>query len=78
VSLNVSFPLVDDQGMATDIFRFWLNSRDPLTGAGSPEAVVTASQFTFYINTSGATGTLLYIKMLPDIGGDKSQGWVAV
>jgi hypothetical protein len=78
VSLNVSFPLVDKQGVATDIFRFWLNSREPLTGAGSPESVVTASQFTFYINTSGTTGTLLYIKMLPEISGDKSRGWVAV
>lgn len=78
MTLNVSFPLVDDKGLATDIFRQWIITRDPLVGAGSPEGVVTAPQFRFYIDSSGSTGSLLYIKIQPDIAGDKSQGWVAV
>lgn len=74
--LNVSFPLIDN-GYATDIFRKWIIERDPLTGTGSPEGVVTAPQFSFYIDSAGTTGSLLYIKVQPDIGGDRSQGWVA-
>lgn len=79
--LNSAFPIVDDKGFMSDSFRFWTLNTDlsnPIVGAGSPEGVVTARQYQFYINTSGTTGSLLYIKMLPDIGGDRSQGWVAV
>jgi hypothetical protein len=78
VTLNVSFPLVDQQGIATDIFRKWIIERDPLTGTGSPEGAVIAPQFTLYIDSTGTTGSLLYIKVQPEIGGDRSQGWVAV
>jgi hypothetical protein len=78
MTLNVSFPLVDQQGIATDIFRKWIIERDPLTGYGSPEGVVTAPLWSLYINRTGTTGTRLYIKVLSDIGGDRAQGWEAV
>ena len=76
---NHSLPVTDKT--ASDPFRFWMAGVDlgtPITGVGSPEGVVQARQFQLYINTTGTTGTLLYIKMQPDIGGDRKQGWVAV
>lgn len=62
-------------------FRAWTlqaSKSIPLLYAGTPEGNVTAEQYQFLINTTGASGTLLYIKMLSDIGGNKSLGWVAV
>lgn len=50
----------------------------PLIGAGSPEGVLEALQYQTYINTTGSTGSLMYVKKLTDIGGDKTQGWIAV
>lgn len=78
MNLNLSFPIVDKNGMAADMFRLWIARRQPLTGAGSPEGVVGANLYRFYINTTGSPGSLLYIKVQSDIGGDKTQGWVAV
>jgi len=78
---NHSLPIVTDNKAASDPFRLWMAGVDlgtPITGSGSPEGVVQARQFQLYINTTGTTGTLLYIKMQPDIGGDRKQGWVAV
>jgi hypothetical protein len=47
-------------------------------GTGSPEGVVEARQYSLYINSAGTTGSIEYRKMLPDIGGDITQGWIAV
>ena len=48
----------------------------PLTGEGSPEGVVAAEQYQTYINMLGVTGSITWIKMQPDIGGDVTQGWL--
>lgn len=77
---NHSLPIVTEN-KASDAFRLWMARTDlgtPITGSGSPEGVVEARQFSLYINETGASGTLLYIKIQPDIAGDKKQGWVAV
>jgi hypothetical protein len=50
----------------------------PLTGEGSPEGVVEALQFTLYLDTTGVSGAIEYRKMLTDIAGNKTMGWVAV
>lgn len=75
---NASFPAVDDSGRLTDAFRTFLLESDPLTGTGSPEGVVSARQFRFYIDATGVSGSILYVKRDPDVGGDRSQGWIAV
>ncbi len=79
--LNASKPIVGQNGtmepqMREQMLRLgnWL----PLIGTGSPEGVVTAPQYSAYINAAGASGSILYLKMQPSIAGDKSQGWVAV
>ena len=76
--LNVSQPIVEENGTMSRPFQEWqvlVTKLLPLTGAGSPEAVVTAIQYQHYYDTTAAAGSILYIKMLADIGGDKSQGW---
>jgi len=80
MTYNHSLPIVTENKAASDAFRLWMARTDlgtPITGAGSPEGLVEARQFQLYINTTGATGTLLYVKLQPDIAGNKKQGWVA-
>lgn len=45
---------------------------------GSPEGVVEAEQGARYMDDTGATGNILYIKRDNDIAGDKSKGWILV
>lgn len=79
--LNAGQPIISDNGTPSDAFRTWtlLASLEiPIYGTGSPEGVVVARLHQKYVDTTGTTGSLEYRKMLPDIAGDKSQGWVAV
>ena len=65
----------------TDQFRDLINDffyALPLNGDGSPEGVVDALQYSVYLDNLGGAGTIQYRKMLPDIGGDTTQGWVLV
>jgi hypothetical protein len=81
MKLNAGQPIIENNGTMAQAFRTWtlqVSKSAPMLYAGTPEGNVIAEQYQFLINTSGTTGTLLYIKMQPDIGGDKSQGWVAV
>jgi hypothetical protein len=79
--LDPALPIVGKDGTMQPVFRdqmqrFWIQY--PIAGAGSPEGVVEGSYLQSYIDVTGTTGSIEYRKMLPDIGGDKTQGWVAV
>lgn len=79
--LNAAQPIVDARGTMEQPFRQWTQEASlsiPIIGEGSPEGVVQARQYSLYINSLGTTGSIEYRKMLPDIGGDVTQGWVAV
>jgi len=79
--ITASNPIVNPDGTMTLQFRELLNELTyalPLTGTGSPEGVVDAFQFSTYIDSSGSSGLILYVKKLTDIGGDTTKGWVAV
>tara|TARA_R110000868_G_scaffold21274_2_gene88433 strand:- start:1474 stop:1719 length:246 start_codon:yes stop_codon:yes gene_type:complete len=79
MSLNASQPIILDDGTMTQAFRTWALQATlsiPIVGAGSPEAVVTAPQYSLYLDSTGVAGSVAYRKMLPSIGGDKSQGWI--
>ena len=79
--LNVAQPIVDPDGTMAQPFRQFTQDASlsiPIVGTGSPEGVVEARQYSLYINSAGTTGSIEYRKMLPDIGGDITQGWVAV
>lgn len=79
--INVANPIVLSNGTMDREFLDWVLEVSkwlPTLGEGSPEGNVEAPQYSLYIDTAGSTGSIEYRKMLPDIGGDKSQGWVAV
>lgn len=79
--LNSAQPIVLPDGTMAQPFRQFTQDASlsiPIIGTGSPEGVVEARQYSLYIDSAGTTGSLQYRKMQPDIGGDKSQGWVAV
>jgi len=73
--------IVDGNGLMQQAFRSEINELIrslPIVGAGTPEGVIDAVQYSLYIRTDGVSGTIEYRKMLPDIGGDTKKGWVAV
>lgn len=79
--LNAAQPVVDDSGRMAQAFRTWTLDASlsiPIVGTGSPEGVVEARQYQLYINSSGLAGSIEYRKMLPEIGGDRSKGWLLV
>jgi hypothetical protein len=79
--LNVAQPIVESDGTMAQPFRQFTQDASlsiPIVGSGSPEGVVEARQYSLYINSAGSSGSIEYRKMLPDIGGDTKQGWVAV
>lgn len=62
-------------------FRAWVSGvtdLDIITGTGTPEGVVEAAQKRLYMDETGVSGSVLYIKRDADIGGDRTQGWIAV
>lgn len=79
--LYVSQPIVDTNGVMSQPFQEWqelVGRAQLLRGTGSPEGSIEAPLDSRYIDTSGAPGSLLYIKVSADIGGDRTQGWVLV
>ena len=81
--LNAGQPIIEKNGTMSQAFRTWTQDASlsiPLIGKGSPEGVVSARQYQLYIDADGdgATYPIEYRKMLPDIGGDPTQGWMAV
>ena len=73
--------LVDPDGTMAQPFRQFTQDASlsiPIVGAGSPEGVIEARQYSLYINSTGSSGSIEYRKMLPSIGGDVTQGWIAV
>jgi len=79
--LNAAQPIVEANGTMAQPFRQFTQDASlsiPIVGTGSPEGVVEARQYSLYIDANGSTGAIEYRKMQPDIGGDTSQGWIAV
>lgn len=50
----------------------------PLIGTGSPEGAVEAFQGRIYMDSTGSSGSILYIKRDADIAGNRTMGWVLV
>ncbi len=62
-------------------FGTWIrtvNDRLLIIGNTVPEGVIEASQGAEFMDTSGTTGGIKYIKRDSDIGGDKSKGWILI
>ncbi len=81
IAPNPQQPIIDDQSRQTQAFRTWsqlVTELDLIIATGSPEGVVDAVQGRLYMDNTGATGALLYIKRDPAIGGDSALGWILV
>lgn len=79
--LNAALPIVFENGTMQAAFQnqmLTLGRLIPIVGTGSPEGVVTATQYSLYIDSAGVAGAIEYRKMLTDIGGDVTQGWLLV
>jgi len=79
--LNAANPITDEQNRMTQNMRVFANQVTEsglIIDIGSPETVVPANQGRFYMDETGLTGSVLFIKQLTDIGGDNTQGWVAI
>lgn len=78
---NRSVAAVDKEGGLTSQYYLLLSllaGLDILSGTGSPEGVVEAKQKTLYMDETGSSGSVLYIKQSADVSGDRTQGWIAV
>lgn len=63
---------------ALQLFSEDLVSMQLIIGTGSPEGVYEARQGREYMDQTGSTGNIKWIKRLSDIGGNKALGWVLV
>ena len=71
--------IVEKNGAPTPQMREWLNKTSSIiAGDVVPEGVIEANETQLYMDNTGTTGSILYIKKLADIGGDKTKGWVLV
>jgi|TARA_R110002167_G_scaffold46993_2_gene139579 hypothetical protein len=79
--LNVAQPIVQDDGTMSQAFRQFTQDSSlsiPIVGAGSPEGVIEAAQYSLYLDSSGGASAIQYRKMQPEIGGDRTKGWILV
>ena len=78
---NSNNSIVDSNGRMNQAFRTWAQSvtrESTIVGSGSPEGAIEASLYREYVDSTGSTGSIKYIKMLSNIGGDTSKGWVLI
>lgn len=74
-------PILDGNELQNQEFRTWakiVTDRTLISGTGSPEGVIEATQLTPYMNETGTAGNLLWLKRDADIAGDTSLGWILV
>ena len=77
--LTTTRPIIDNSGSQTQEMRSWsrqVTKSVSIIGEGSPEGVVEAELYQVYINMNGVTGSITWIKMQDEIGGDITKGWV--
>lgn len=73
--------VVDEEGRPNQnlqLFSEQTAALELVVGSGSPEGVIEARQKKLYMDTGGGPGTILYIKLLNDIGGNRKLGWSLV
>ena len=74
-------PIIDESGEMVQEMRLWtqiITDQALIIGTGSPETVVEALQGAKYMDDTGTTGNIEYLKRDADIGGDKTKGWILV
>lgn len=78
ITLPPSLYKLQQQDPAMFAFQFALANLSIITGSGSPEGVIEARATRLYMDTAGSAGSILYIKQVDDIAGDRTEGWILV
>ena len=60
------------------LFLLTLANRSVIIGTGPPENTVSAQAGALYMDDSGVSGAILYVKKVNNVTGDDKQGWVLV
>ena len=80
--ISLDRPVVEEDGSLTLQSRTFfktLSAQALIIGTGSPEGVVIAEIGASYMDNTGTTSNIKYIKRDADDGaGDKSIGWILV
>jgi hypothetical protein len=50
----------------------------PIIGTGSPEGIVSAAQYSLYIDETTPLSPVQYRKMLSEVAGNRLKGWAAL
>jgi hypothetical protein len=81
VQLNPSQSPIREDGSLEPAFQLFTQSLANMAmiiSSGSPEGVIQANQGALYMDESGTSGAILYIKKSADILGNNTQGWILV
>ncbi len=81
VQLNPSQSPIREDGSLEPAFQLFTQSLANMAmiiSSGSPEGVIQANQGALYMDESGTSGAILYVKRTSDINGDRKEGWVLV
>lgn len=79
--LSMAERVVDDNGKPLrnlNLFSEAASRLPMLKGTGSPEGVVASRQDRIYRDITGVAGSILYVKNVDDVAGDKTLGWILV
>ena len=79
--LSRAQPAVDKEGKPTQRFQQLTEQvaqLPPLFGTGSPENVIESGKGRLYVDTSGAAGSKVYMKIFDQLSNDPKQGWELV
>lgn len=74
-------PIVDENGKMTQVMRTQaaqVTEESLIIGSGSPEGVEEGNQGRRFMDEAGLAGSIYFIKQVSDVGGDATQGWVAI
>ena len=76
--LQATQPIVEPNGTMSQTFRLWaieVSNSLLLVGEGDPNGSQEAPQYSLYLDETDPTLPVQWRKMLPEIGGDRTQGW---
>jgi len=79
--INPSLSIVDEERKPTKQLRdFFLDvfNESMLSGTGTPEGNVEAPKLSLYMDDTGTAGSILYVKQVGDVLGDRSKGWILI
>ncbi|ANJ65521.1 putative head completion protein [Pseudoalteromonas virus vB_PspP-H6/1] len=80
-NLPTTRAIIDSRGVLTQEARSYfgvLTNRAMIIGEGSPEGLTEADQGALYMDSTGSTGAVLYVKQQQSITGDRALGWILV